>query len=33
MHIVPYRNLTRYDRILARWGSQQVVHIVTPEQA
>ncbi|WP_210559221.1 MULTISPECIES: hypothetical protein [unclassified Pseudomonas] len=33
MHIVPYRNLTRYDRILARWGSQQVVHVVTPEQA
>lgn len=33
MHIVPYRNLTRYDRILARWGSQQEVHIVTPEQA
>lgn len=33
MHIVPYRNLTRYDRILARWGSQQVVHVVTPQQA
>ena len=33
MHIVPYRNLTRYDRILARWGSQQEVHVVTPEQA
>lgn len=33
MYIVPYRNLTRYDRILARWGSQQVVHVVTPEQA
>jgi len=33
MHIVPYRNLTRYDRILARWGSQQRVHVVTPEQA
>lgn len=33
MRIVPYRNLTRYDRILARWGSQQVAHVVTPEQA
>ncbi|QXZ12677.1 hypothetical protein KVQ82_21715 [Pseudomonas sp. AO-1] len=33
MHIVPYRNLTRYDRILARWGSQQLVHVVTPQQA
>ena len=33
MRIVPYRNLTRYDRILARWGSQQVVHVVTPQQA
>nr|WP_315446271.1 hypothetical protein [uncultured Pseudomonas sp.] len=33
MRIVPYRNLTRYDRILARWGSQQVTHVVTPEQA
>lgn len=33
MSVVPYRNLTRYDRILARWGSQQVVHVVTPEQA
>lgn len=33
MRIVPYRNLTRYDRILARWGSQQRVHVVTPEQA
>ncbi|KIK84390.1 hypothetical protein [Pseudomonas sp. W15Feb9B] len=33
MHIVPYRNLARYDRILARWGSQQVVHVVTPQQA
>ncbi|MGP6460919.1 hypothetical protein [Pseudomonas parakoreensis] len=33
MHIVPYRNLTRYDRILARWGSQQLVHAVTPQQA
>ncbi|MCL9800123.1 Ig-like domain-containing protein [Pseudomonas sp. AKS31] len=33
MRIVPYRNLTRYDRIHARWGSQQVMHLVTPEQA
>jgi hypothetical protein len=33
MRIVPYRNLTRYDRIHARWGSQQVMHLVSPEQA
>jgi hypothetical protein len=33
MRIVPYRNLTRYDRIHARWGSQQVMYLVTPEQA
>lgn len=33
MSIVPYRNLTKYDRILARWGSQQVIHVVSPEQA
>ncbi|VVN23302.1 hypothetical protein [Pseudomonas fluorescens] len=33
MRIVPYRNLTRYDRIHARWGSQQVLHLVSPEQA
>ncbi|QXI14503.1 hypothetical protein [Pseudomonas zeae] len=33
MRIVPYRNLTRYDHIHARWGSQQVMHLVTPEQA
>jgi hypothetical protein len=33
MRIVLYRHLTRYDRIHARWGSQQVMHLVTPEQA
>jgi len=33
MRIVPYRHLTRYDRIHARWGSQQVMHLVSPEQA
>jgi len=33
MRIVPYRNLTRYDRIHARWGSQQVMHPVSREQA
>ncbi|WP_460158178.1 hypothetical protein [Pseudomonas sp. S3_C06] len=33
MRITPYRNLTRYDRIHARWGSQQVLHLVSPEQA
>ena len=33
MRIVPYRNLTRYDRIHARWGSRQVLHLVSPEQA
>lgn len=33
MRIVPYRNLTRYDRIHARWGSQLVIYLVTPEQA
>jgi hypothetical protein len=33
MRIVLYRYLTRYDRIHARWGSQQVMHLVTPEQA
>lgn len=33
MRVVPYRNLTRFDRILARWGRKQIVHIVTPEQA
>jgi hypothetical protein len=33
MHIVPYRNLTPYDRIHARWGSQLVIHLVSPEQA
>lgn len=33
MRIIPYRNLTRYDRIHARWGSQQVMHLVSPEQA
>ncbi|MFJ2526723.1 hypothetical protein [Pseudomonas helmanticensis] len=33
MRIVTYRNLTKYDRIRCRWGSQEVVHDVTPEQA
>lgn len=33
MHIVPYRNLTPYDRIHARWGSQLVIYLVSPEQA
>ncbi|MFZ3284245.1 carbohydrate binding domain-containing protein [Pseudomonas sp.] len=33
LSVVTYRNLTRYDRVLARCGSQQVVHVVTPEQA
>ncbi|WP_259740567.1 hypothetical protein [Pseudomonas fluorescens] len=33
MRILLYRHLTRYDRIHARWGSQQVMHLVTPEQA
>ncbi|MBS4089985.1 hypothetical protein [Pseudomonas rustica] len=33
MHIVPYENITRFDRIVARWGDQQVVHYpVTQEQ-
>lgn len=33
MRIVTYRNLTKYDRIHCRWGSQAVFHDVTPEQA
>ena len=33
MHIVPYQNITRFDRIVARWGDQEVVHYpVTQEQ-
>jgi hypothetical protein len=33
MHIVPYQNITRFDRIIARWGDQEVVHYpVTQEQ-
>lgn len=33
MSIVRYRNLTKFDRIHARWGSQKKVHLVTEEQA
>jgi hypothetical protein len=33
MRIVRYRNLTKNDRIHARWGSQKKVHLVTPDQA
>ncbi|MHC8344781.1 Ig-like domain-containing protein [Pseudomonas sp. RT6P73] len=33
MRIEPYENITVYDRIIARWGSQEVVHYpVTPQQ-
>jgi hypothetical protein len=33
MHISPYENITRFDRIVARWGDQEVVHYpVTQEQ-
>ncbi|WP_455807537.1 hypothetical protein, partial [Pseudomonas fluorescens] len=33
MRILPYRNCTRYDTIIARWGSQTVTLSVSPEQA
>ncbi|MHC8344302.1 Ig-like domain-containing protein [Pseudomonas sp. RT6P73] len=33
MRIEPYENITVYDRIIARWGSQEVMHYpVTPQQ-
>lgn len=33
MHILPYQNITRFDRIVARWGDQEVLHYpVTQEQ-
>jgi hypothetical protein len=32
MRIEPYENITVYDRVIARWGSQEVVHYPVTQQ-